>query len=156
MTRFVLAVALVAALAAPAAAADLSITAANVKVVDQDSKVARVRYGETVTQGQVVYLKSSDRRYWKADADLSAEAAAASAVVLTPGAAGEYGYVVSEGNVVVGATLTVGEIYVVSGAAGAICPEADLSTGERVTVLGVATTSTVLWLKPFASSAAIP
>ena len=75
---------------APAAlAADLTITAANVKVTDNTSTVKRVRYGETVTQGQALYAKDADGRYWLADADgASAEVAEAEAIALTPGVAG--------------------------------------------------------------------
>jgi hypothetical protein len=47
-----------------------------------------------------------------------------------------------------GATLAVGETYVVSAALGAIAPVADLVSTNFVTVLGVANTTTTLIFNP--------
>ena len=55
--------------------ADLVQTAADVALVDNESQTQRVRVGEAVTQGMPVYLKSADRKYWKAQHDGSAEEA---------------------------------------------------------------------------------
>ena len=137
--------------------ADLSITAASVKSTGASPRISRVLFGETITQGQALYRKASDGEYYKADADAGTdEAAEVAGVALTPGGDGEYGYVVTQGDVAIGATVTVGEIYVLSGTAGGICPEADLASGDRVTVIGVGTTSTVISLKPFPSTAVVP
>jgi hypothetical protein len=150
--------ALAATLASPSArAADLTITAGNVKIVDEDSTTKRVKFGETVTQGQAVYQKNSDGKWWKADADsATAEETQAEAIVLTPGGADEYGYVVTAGLINMGATLTVGQIYVLSDVAGGVRPAADNGSGDTVVILGVATTSSRLWLRPFASGADVP
>jgi hypothetical protein len=157
MLRKLFALALCLALAAPALATDLSITAANVKATSSSAKITRGQLGETVTQGQALYRKESDGKYYKADADAGTdEPASASAIAITPGATSEYAYVLTEGPITIGATLTVGEIYVLSGAAGGICPESDLATADRVTFLGVATSATVLNFKPFASAAIVP
>ena len=83
-------------------------------------------------------------------------AASVAGVAITPGSTDEYGYIATEGPVTIGATLTVGEIYVLSGTSGAICPEGDLATADRVGIVGVATSTTVLSIKPFASGAVIP
>lgn len=156
MKRFVVAFMVVLA-GMPAIAADLTITAANVKATTSSLKPVRVKFGEAVTQGQVVYRKESDGEYYKADADAGTnEIAAVAGVAITPGSTDEYGYILEEGPVTIGATLTVGEIYVLSGTAGAICPEADLATADRVTVIGVATSTTVLSVFPFASTAIVP
>jgi hypothetical protein len=156
MKRFLLcAVALF--FASPVFAADLSITAANVKAAGSSSKPVRVKFGEAVTQGQAVYLKASDGEYYKADADAgTSEIAGAVGVAITPASTDEYGYILTEGPVTIGATMTVGEIYVLSGTAGGICPEADLATADRVTIIGVATSTTVLAIQPFASTAIVP
>lgn len=136
--------------------ADLSITPQNVQLMASSTQTVRGIYGETVTQGQAVYLKESDGRWWKADADLSTAAAAAGGIALTPGAAGETGIIVTSGKMDVGATLTVGEIYVLSSTAGGICPEADLSTGENVTILGVASAADTLDVQIKAFGVPIP
>ncbi len=142
---------------ASAFAADLTITAANVKIVDNDSENSRVRYGEAVTQGQALYRKASDGKYYKADSDSATlENTQASAIALTPGATNEYGYVITEGLLSIGATLTVGEIYVLSDTAGGVRPKGDNGSGDTVTILGVATTTSVLWLHPFASGVDVP
>jgi hypothetical protein len=142
-------------LASPCAfASDLTVTAGNVKPTSSSTKTARVRFGEAVTQGQPVY-KSTDGKYYKADADASGKDAAVG-IAITPASTDEYGYIVTEGLMNVGATLTVGVIYCVSDAAGGIRPSTDNGTGDKVTILGVATTSSVLWVKPFASGTAVP
>lgn len=123
--------------------ADITVTAANVKPVGTSRTLQTVRYGETVTQGQPVYLKSADDKYWKADADTSAEAAAIG-IVITPGVADDYGVIVTTGQVNMGATLAVGQVYVVSVNAGGVAPYSDLGTGDYVTILGVASTTAIL------------
>lgn len=122
--------------------ADITVTAANVKPVGTSRTLQTVQYGETVTQGQPVYLKS-DTKYWKADADTSAEAAAIG-IVITPGVADDYGVIVTTGQVNMGATLAVGQVYVVSVNAGGVAPYSDLGTGDYVTILGVASTTAIL------------
>lgn len=157
MLRKLLAVLLCVAAVAPAMAADLTITPANVKATSSSAKITRIQLGEAATQGQALYRKASDGKYYKADADAGTdETASASAIAITPGSTNEYAYVVTEGSVNVGATLTVGEIYVLSGTAGGICPEADLATADRVTLLGVATSTSALNFKPFATTAVVP
>ena len=159
MQRFTkVAALLVALLIAPLGfAADLSITAANVKATGSSAKITRVKYGETITQGQAVYRLEADGEHYKADADVGNNAAAAVVgIALTPGGDGEYGYILTEGPVTIGATMTVGEIYVLSGTAGGICPEGDLASLDRVTILGVATSTTVLSVNFFATTAIVP
>jgi hypothetical protein len=143
--------------AAPIArASDLSITAANVKATAATSKVSRVPLGETITQGQAVYKKTTDNKYYKADCDAGSGADLAEGIAVTPGGNGEFGYVIFAGPLNIGATLTVGEIYVLSDVAGGVRPKADNGTGDKVTILGVATSSSSLFVNPFASGAAIP
>jgi hypothetical protein len=134
--------------------ADLSQTAANVSLTDSAGVVTRlVQYGETVSQGMPVYKKTSDSKYWKADAD-AVDTASADGIALTPGAANEYGIIIESGLVDIGATLTVGATYVVSTTAGAIAPIADLASGDFTTILGVATTAGKLLLDIYESGVA--
>jgi hypothetical protein len=136
--------------------ADLSITAANVKIKGSDAVTKIVQFGETMTAGQSTYLKPSDQKYWKADANASAEAAAASAVVLIGAAGDAYGVIGTGGPIDVGATLTVGVPYIVSTTAGGIAPASDFSgySGAFQTHLGYATATSTIYLKPYVTGAA--
>lgn len=124
--------------------ADISVTAANVKLGGTSAQAQRVQYGATVTQGQPVYSDSTDsNKYKPADADAQASAAA-DGIALTPGVSGDVGYIVTSGPMNVGATLVVGATYVVSTNPGGIAPIADLASGDFTTILGVATTAALL------------
>ncbi len=136
--------------------ADLTVTAANVAIAGEDARIRKVQAGEAVTQGQPCYLKSSDGKYYKADADLSADASAAAGIVITPASADGYFVIAESGPVNVGATLTVGETYAVSATAGGIAPIGDLVTGDYPTILGTATTASKLVLSINASGVAKP
>ena len=124
--------------------ANLSQTAGNVAVGASSTVTVTLAAGETITQGQPVYQKSSDLLYYKADANASLEAAGSSYIALTPASASGYFVAVKSGLMNLGATLTVGTTYVVSATAGAICPIVDLTTGDYVTILGTASTSALL------------
>ena len=126
--------------------ADLTITAAS--VVPSDGYVATTGVaGETITRGQTLYLKAADTRYWKADANASSATAAVAGISLSDAAAGQACLVMTGGSITIGATITAGLIYVNSATAGGIAPSADLVTGWRTSILGVATSTTVLALK---------
>lgn len=132
--------------------ADLTQTAANVASGASTLKVRQVQYGESVTQGMPVYLSTSDSKYYQCDADASASAVAAG-IALTPGSTNGYGIIAlpatepGKALVNLGATLAVGTVYAVSATKGAICPIADLSTGDYITTLGIATTAALLDLQ---------
>jgi len=128
--------------------AALSQTPANVGVQGGGRVPPPITYGETITQGQPVYRNSTDNKYYKADANLVA--GIATAIAITPGAADESGVIALPGTtpgqclINVGATLTVGMVYCVGATAGQIVPYADLTTGDYVTILGVAKTTALL------------
>lgn len=126
--------------------ADVSKTPANLRVVS-DVQGRRVLFGESVSPGDTIYLKTSDRKYYKA-INTSLENSTCKGIAIGYGGADTYGYIVSEpGSVVnVGATLTQGTIYVVSSTAGGMAPEADIGSGEYVTILGVGDSSGQLQL----------
>lgn len=133
--------------------ADLSgITAAR----PTSTTVARVvQYGGTVSAGQPV-AKSSGK-YVAADANASSTLAAAEGIALTPGVADGYGVVAFNGGVIlVGTTAVVGTTYLVSRTAGGIMPDADRTTGDYVTILGTASTTTQLDLNIKATGIAVP
>ena len=120
--------------------ADLSQTAANVSLTDvAGNRVTAVTAGEAITQGMPVYILSS--KYYQCDASTQA-AAKCKGIALTPAIANELFVIAGDNSTLdVGATLTIGETYVVSGTSGGIAPIADLGTNEFVTILGTATTT---------------
>jgi hypothetical protein len=122
-------------------AADLSITAANVKLLSLTPQYRTVQFGETVTAGQAVYKKAADGKYWKADNDVDLATATVAGIAYTGGAADGYGVIVVSGPMDLGATLTAGTYYVLSSTAGGICPAADLGSSDFIVTLGVATTT---------------
>ena len=123
--------------------AALTQTAANVKLGGTGTLKAEVTAGETISQGMPVYLKTSDGKYWKADADTAAEALVAG-IALTPGVANDQIMIVKGGPMNVGGTLTVGMGYYVHTTAGAMGEIGELASGDFPTFLGFATTAAIL------------
>lgn len=134
--------------------ADLSITAAN--VVQYASARVNTSYliGETITAGQVVYLKAADSRWWKSQCDGTAAESGSGVlrgIALNGGAAGQPAAVQEAGDIVIGATVTVGLEYYLSSTAGGICPIADLSSTNYLHIVGYGVSSTVVRLLMHAS-----
>ena len=114
-----------------------------------------VQYGGTVSAGQPVAESSS--KYVAADADASVTLAAAQGIAVTPGVTDGYGVVAFSGPIIlVGTTMVVGETYLVSPTAGGIMPNADRATGDYVTRLGAASTTTQLDLSIKATGIQVP
>ncbi len=137
--------------------ANLSITAANVAQVD--GGVFDGTAGETITAGCVVYLKSSDNRLWLALANTPAvpALAAVKGIALHGASAGQPLRIQTSGQITIGATVVVAAVYVLSATAGLICPTADITTtGYYRSVLGVATSTTIITLALNNSGAALP
>lgn len=129
---------------APAFAADLVITAASV-VKGSNAVVEHGTAGAAVTAGQVVYYDSTTRT-WKLADDNSATAAARSprGFALHAAASGQPIAVHKGGDLTIGATLTAGVAYYLSDTPGGVCPVADLASGEYPTIVGIATSTSVL------------
>lgn len=129
--------------------ADLSQTAANVAPSGNTTPTTRVQYGENVTQGNALYRSTTDSKWYKCDADTAAKAYC-DGIAITPGSTNDYGIVVTPGSAAgeslinLGATLTVGEVYILSTNAGAIRPIGDLASTQYGTVIGVAKTAALL------------
>ena len=137
--------------------ADLSITAAN--VVQSTGARVNNQYvaGETVTAGQVVYLKASDSRWWKAQCDGTAAESGygvSRGIAMHAASAGQPLAVQESGAITIGATVTVGLEYYLSATAGGICPIADLTTGNYLTIIGYATSASVVTLMMTATGVA--
>lgn len=133
--------------------ADLSSITAVRPTANTNARV--VQYGGTVSAGQPV-VKSAGK-YVVADANASAALAAAEGIAMTPGVSDGYGVVAFSGSIIlVGTTMTVGETYLVSDTAGGIMPNADRSTGDYVTRLGTASSTTQLDLSIVATGIQVP
>jgi hypothetical protein len=123
---------------------DLAVTAANV-IAGINAKKSFGIAGVAVTAGQVVYVDPTDGKYRLADNNSATVAARAPfGIALNGAAAGQPLCVQTSGPVTIGATLTPGVAYYLSGTAGAICPVADLVTGMYPTALGIAKSASVL------------
>ena len=123
--------------------ADISQTAANVAAGSSTTRVQLVQAGEAITQGQPVYL-ASDGKYYQTDANDTAVKAQAKGVAVSPASTDGYFLMAVDGLINLGATLAVGQVYVVSATKGAIAPYGDLTTNDYVTILGVATTTALV------------
>ncbi len=123
---------------------DLVVTAANVLEGASARKQTGVA-GATITQGQSVFADTSGQLIG-AQKDVDAASAAAVGIALGAAEAGQPLVYQSGGEIDVGATLVVGETYVVGAAAGGIAPIADVLSTNFATILGVATAAGVLKL----------
>jgi hypothetical protein len=144
---FVLSLALFLAFAAvPVHAADLTVTATSV-VQGTVAVTTTGTAGEALTAGQMVYKKAADGRWYKGDCNsATAEVRVAKGVALNGAAAGQPAVVQTAGQVTIGATLTAGTVYYLSGTPGGIRPAADNTTGDYPQAVGMAISTTVLLL----------
>lgn len=134
--------------------ADLSITAAN--VLSRNGAKVRVGIaGATITAGQTVYFDVTDERYKLADCDAAAALRSPRGIALNGAAAGQPLKVHLEGPITIGATLVPGTAYYLSPTPGGIAPLADLSSGDYPTIVGLATSTTVLDVKLHESGVAL-
>lgn len=117
--------------------ADLAVTAAEVLPVGSYSSQVRTA-GATIVAGDALYLDSSNE--WQlADANVSATLANATGIALNGGGSGQPVTAITAGTVDLGAAAgaAAGVVYVVSATAGNIAPDADVTTGAYLTILGV-------------------
>jgi hypothetical protein len=120
---------------------DLVITAANVKPGTGFQKVTGVA-GEAITAGQSVFLdnvtgSTTNGKYLKSDANDGTRNKFDGIAMNSPGS-GQALVVANGGEIDIGATLTTGEIYVVSATPGGVAPVGDKVTGWRVIIAGYA------------------
>ena len=135
--------------------ADLTITPANVLKGTGATTIPQYMAGETITAGDAVYLKEADSRWWKTQADGSTAEVVFGGIALHGSLAGQPLVVQNAGEITIGATTAIGILYVVSAAAGKICPSADLVSTNKVTVIGFGKTATVLKMSPILTEVAL-
>ncbi len=119
--------------------ANLTVTAASVEALPTSAQKTGIA-GETITAGQPLYYSAADQRYYKASST-TATTANAAGIALNGAAAAQPIAMLTAGPIDIGATVTVGEVYVVSDTAGSIAAEIDSLEGEFITVLGVGVTT---------------
>lgn len=138
--------------------ADITITAAN--CLRGSGAIVNRAYdaGATVTAGQAVYLDTAvSPPTWKlADCDDTAAKAVVGGIALHAASAGQPLAVQTGGRITIGGTVTVGEIYVLSGTAGGIAPEGDLATGDYVSKIGVGVTAAIIEMAIHNSGVQVP
>ncbi len=121
--------------------ADVSITAANALLVGGPTD--NMTAGASITAGQVVYKEATTGLAKLADCDsATAEARTPYGIALHAASTGQPLKVARAGATVnMGATLTGGTDYWLSGTAGGVAPRADVASGDRVSLIGVATSA---------------
>jgi hypothetical protein len=125
----------------------LSITASGF-IPSPNAKIQQGIAGETITQGQTLYKKSSDNRLWLGDANSSAETALIVGLACNAASAGQpVDYVYEDDDLTVGATLVTTSVYVASATAGAIDAASAIVSGWYVTVLFVPKSTTKAVMK---------
>ena len=132
--------------------ANLSQTAADVKILS-DGPIQNGTCGEALTAGQPVY--QSGGKWFRGINTGVALNASISRIVIVGGAIDAPCVLALSGcQVDLGATLVVGETYILSATLGLIAPLADLASTNRVTILGVATAVNSFAFYPLASGVA--
>jgi hypothetical protein len=129
---------------------DITITAASV-VKGAGATLESGYAGETITAGMAIYKASATGLWMKADSNsATAEAKKPRGIALCGSSLNQPVVVQTGGDITIGATVVAGTIYCLSATAGGICPQADLTTGDDVAVVGVAKSATVLGLSLYA------
>lgn len=133
---------------------DLVVTAANV-VAGVGASIKTGTAGAAISAGEALYEDATDSNSLKgAQHDGTAEEAAFVGIALNDAAVGQPVQYITSGPLTMGAILTAAQVYVVGAAPGGIAPIADLGTGDYTSIVGVATSGTVLELKPYVSGVA--
>jgi hypothetical protein len=133
--------------------ANLTQTAATVKASSKATKKDGIA-GATIVAGNVLYLDEADNKLKLADANGVASGRIVAGIALNGSSDGQpVKYATSDPALVLGATLVVGQDYMLSDTPGAIAPVSDAVSGDYVTVLGVAISVTELNFAPVAAGA---
>jgi hypothetical protein len=125
---------------------DLSVTAASV-LKGSNATIEHGISGETIAQGKQLYKSSSTGKWMLADSNsATVEARTPTATALCGASLDQPITVQKRGDITIGATLVANTAYYMSDTPGGICPLADVGTGEYMTLIGIAKSTTVLTL----------
>ncbi|ESX78247.1 MULTISPECIES: hypothetical protein [unclassified Mesorhizobium] len=122
---------------------DIAITAANV-VAGANAVIENGYAAAAITAGQVVYRDASGK-YNLADTDsATALVRKPRGIALNGASIGQPVAIQRSGDITIGAAVTKGVAYYLSGTPGGICPVADVAAGDYPAVIGIATSASVL------------
>lgn len=119
---------------------DIAVTASSV-VGDGASPRETGTAGVAINAGQAVYMDTTVNKYKLSDSNL-AGAKTVRGIALNSAALNQPLIIQKSGPITIGGTLVKGTTYCQSTTAGGICPQADITTGGDVVILGVATSTT--------------
>ena len=137
--------------------ANLSITAANVSGDDGDWSRVELTAGATITAGQVCYMDTANSNVAKlAQSDGTALEGTVKGIAMHGASSGQPIILAVSGDIDIGATVTVGETYVLSQTAGGIAQVGDLSSGDYVSHIGVGTAADNLKISIVNSGVEVP
>jgi hypothetical protein len=138
--------------------ANIAITAANVAKGSQGQVLKGVTAGQAITAGQVVYLNTTDSKYYLAESDDTAAKANIAGIALNsaPGANQPISICTLDNDFTVGGTVVAGTAYYLSTTAGSICLASDLANPNYVTLVGIGISATKIKLNPVVSGVIIP
>ncbi|MBB4272785.1 hypothetical protein [Rhizobium mongolense] len=126
---------------------DLTISASAV-IAGSGVPTERGIAGATIAAGDVVYLDSTTTGKWQlADSDAATSAARGlgkTGIALNSASLNQPLIVQTSGAITLGAVLTAGTAYYLSDTPGKICPVADITGGDYFTLLGLASSTSVL------------
>lgn len=126
--------------------ADISITAASV-LAGTGAQITHGLAGATITAGQVVSRDSAGSFVLADSNSATAAVREPDGIALNGASSGQPLAVITEGDLTLNAVLTAGIAYYLSSDPGGIAPVADVGAGEYPTILGIASSTTVLKVK---------
>lgn len=136
--------------------AAITVTAASVVPTGTYSKNIGTA-GEALTQGQIVYKKSSDSKWYKAQADGTQEESGYGVdmgVALAAVSANQLFAMLTSGTITCGGTVAAALPYFVHTTAGSFGVLGELGSTNYVTCIGYATSTTVININFFATGLA--
>src|SRR5262245_4211763 len=123
---------------------DLTITPASV-LADARSQRTSGSAGVAITAGQLVYLDPTTKKFLLSDTNsATVEARQPTGIALHAAAINQPLAVLTQGDITIGAAVVAGTDYYASDTPGGICPRADVGAGEKVTMVGLAKSTTVI------------
>lgn len=138
--------------------ADYSITAANVVASANAVILPQYKAGATITAGQFVYLDANSKwQLMDANASATGNDPANTRGAALGGAANNQPLAVATKDswFTLGTTMANGAVVCASPNAGGAAPIADVTSGNYMTVMGVARSTTILNLNPTAAGIAV-
>jgi hypothetical protein len=120
--------------------ADLTVTPASVLWSSGNAPVSGYNAGASIAAGDALYLDSVTSTLKLAQSDGSAAEAAVVGIALNAAGSGQPVSYAPNGAVInIGATTAKTTTYMLSAAAGKVCPQADLVSTNKITRIGYAT-----------------